>query len=271
MKVSIVMPVYNGEKYIEYAIKSIINQTYSNIQFILVDGGSNDRTMQIVKKYTKYFHLIISEKDNGMYDAINKGFSKSNGELMLWLNSDDYLFPNAIETAVTIMKEHKEIKWLKGRNVFIDKNNKIRKIGCLISYYRSFIKNGYYRDQGLCIIMQETTFWRRELYNQAGAYVDTNYKLASDFDLWIRFAKSENLYSINTCLGAFREHNNQLSKNIVDYEKECNQIKKLRITKVFLKLIKYPFYIFAMLDWKNKVNIDKESRSYFVKNPGVFQ
>ena len=83
MKVSIIMPVFNGEKYIEYALKSIIDQTYKNIQLILVDGGSNDSTIEIVKKYADKIDLIISEKDDGMYDAINKGFSNSDGELML--------------------------------------------------------------------------------------------------------------------------------------------------------------------------------------------
>lgn len=265
------MPVYNGEKYIEYAIKSIINQSYKNIQFILVDGGSNDSTMEIVEKYSKYFYLIISEKDHGMYDAINKGFSKSDGELMLWLNSDDYLFPNAIDTAVNIMKEYKQVKWLKGRNVYLDKKNNIRKIACLKSYYRSFINYGFYRSQGLGFIMQETTFWHRDLYEKAGSYINTDYKLASDFELWVRFSKFETLYSVNTLLGAFRQHDDQLSNAICDYEAECDLIKKTVIPKWVFKIVKYPFYIFAMLDLKNKIYINRNAESYFIKYPGYFQ
>lgn len=272
MKVSIVMPVYNGEKYIEYAIKSIINQSYKDIQFILVDGGSSDNTMSIVEKYKKYFYLIISERDKGMYDAINKGFSKSSGELMLWLNSDDFLFPNAISTAVYIMTEHKNIKWMKGRNAYLDKNNNIRKLTCFKSYYRSFISSGYYRGHGLGFIMQETTFWHRDLYDIAGSLINTDYKLASDFELWTRFSQHETLYSVNTLFGAFRQHTDQLSGDINYYETECDKISNISpMIKYLLKIIKYPLYIYAMFDRKNKIYIDRDGSTYFVKNYGEFQ
>jgi len=266
------MPVYNGEKYIEYAIKSVINQSYKNIQFILVDGGSTDGTMEIVNKYTEFFETIISEKDKGMYDAINKGFSHSDGELMLWLNSDDYLFENAIETAVMVMKKHPSIKWMKGRNAFLDQNNTIRKIACFKSYYKSLLKLGLYRTNGLGSVMQETTFWHRDLYEKAGNHINTNYKVASDYELWVRFAKFETLYSLNTLLGAFRQHGAQLSGDINAYEKECNEIKMLSSMQLFLlKIFKFPFYIYAMIDRKNKIYFDREGEPYHLKKIAHFQ
>jgi len=272
MKVTVVMPVYNGEEYIEYAIKSVINQSYKNIQFILVDGGSTDNTMNIVNKYAEFFEIIISEKDKGMYDAINKGFARSDGELMLWLNSDDYLFQNAIETAVMIMKKHPNVKWMKGRNVYLDQNNAIRKVACFKSYYKSFLKSGLYRTNGLGSIMQETTFWHRNLYEKSGSYIDTNYKAASDYELWVRFAQFETLYSVNTLFGAFRQHNAQLSGDVNAYEKECNEIKKLTgVQLLLLKFFKYPFYIYAMLDRKNKIYFNREGESYHLKQIGYFQ
>lgn len=270
MKVSVIMPVYNGEKYIEYAIKSILNQTYKNIQFILVDGESTDNTMKIVNKYSQDIDLIISEKDNGMYDAINKGFSRSNGELMLWLNSDDYLFPRAIETVVELMKENNDVKWVTGRKVYIDHASKIRKVGVLGSYYRSLIKKGFYRGKGLGYIMQETTFWKRDLYNRAGGYINKDYKLASDYELWVRFSKYETLYSLNTLLGAFRQHSTQLSSDNCGYEEECEQIKKLSFLKKILLIIKYPLYIYSMIDRKNKIVINKSGTFQKVKSYGAF-
>jgi len=253
MKVTIVMPVYNGEQYIEYAIKSVTNQSYKNIQFILVDGGSTDSTMDIVNRYADSFEIIISEKDKGMYDAINKGFSRSDGELMLWLNSDDYLFENAIETAVMIMKKYPTVKWMKGRNVYLDQNNTIRKIACFTSYYQSLLQSGLYRTSGVGSIMQETTFWHRDLYKEAGNHINTEYKVASDYELWVRFSKFESLYSVNTILGAFRQHEGQLSADINAYEKECNSIKNLTSWQLLLvKIFKFPFYIYSMLDKKIK-------------------
>lgn len=270
MKVSVIMPVYNGEKYIEYAIKSILDQTYKNIQFILVDGKSTDNTMQIVNKYSQDIDLIISEKDNGMYDAINKGFSQSNGELMLWLNSDDYLFPRAIETVVELMKENDDVKWVTGRKVYIDHASRITTIGFLGCYYRSLLQKGFYRGKGLGHIMQETTFWKRELYDNAGGYVNTDYKLASDYELWIRFSKYETLYTLGTLLGAFRQHETQLSSNYDGYEEECEKINKLGSWRKILPIIKYPYYIYTMIDKKNKIKINKTGIFEKVKSYGVF-
>jgi glycosyltransferase involved in cell wall biosynthesis len=266
------MPVYNGERYIEYAIKSIINQSYKNIQLILVDGGSTDGTMDIVNKYADAFEIIISEKDKGMYDAINKGFSHADGELMLWLNSDDYLFENAIKSAVMIMKKYPKVKWIKGRNAYLDQNNILRKIACFQSYYQSLIKSGYYRSDVIGSIMQETTFWHRDLYIKAGNHINIDYKVASDYELWVRFAKFETLYSINTLLGAFRQHNAQLSADINLYETECNSIKNITPLKRFLiKPFRYFFYFYAMFDRKNKIAINQDGESFFLKKFAYFQ
>ncbi len=271
MKVSVVMPVFNGEKYIEHAIKSILNQTYKNIQFILVDGGSEDKTMKIVENYSHDIDLIISEKDQGMYDAINKGFAKSDGELMLWLNSDDYLFPSAIQTVVELIKENSDIKWVTGRKVQMSSTSRIRRVGSFVSYYRSWIEKGFYTGKGLGHIMQETTFWTRDLYDRAGGYVNKDYKLASDYELWVRFSKYETLYSLNTLLGAFRQHDTQLSSDVHGYAEECEKISKLGFLKrIFLIIIKYPFYIFSMLDKKNKINITKSGAFKNVKSYGIF-
>ncbi len=271
MKVSIVMAVYNGEKYISHAINSILNQTYKNIEFIIIDGKSTDKTMNIINSYSHNISKIISEKDNGMYDALNKGFSLSTGELMLWLNSDDYLFPTAIESVVNLMKKYPYIKWVTGRKTYIDKNNIPRKMECFRTNYKNLIQKGFYRGEGLGYIMQETTFWHRDLYDKAGSYIDTKYKLASDYELWHRFSKYEKLYSFNTLLGAFRQHEEQLSSAIDKYEKECDEICNINFfTKKILKILKYPLYIFAMVDYRKKFIIDKNSEITKVKNFAQF-
>lgn len=104
-KVTIVTPTFNSEKYIEATILSVLNQSYKNIEYIIVDGVSNDKTLKIINKYKKKIYKIIIEKDMGMYDAIHKGFLKSNGEYLYWLNSDDLLYKNAIENVVSIIQK----------------------------------------------------------------------------------------------------------------------------------------------------------------------
>ena len=98
LKITIVTAVYNGEKYIEECIKSIMNQTYQNFEHIIMDGGSTDNTLEIAKKYEKLYNVkIYSRKDNGMYDAIANGFELATGDILCWLNSDDMLRPWAFE------------------------------------------------------------------------------------------------------------------------------------------------------------------------------
>jgi glycosyltransferase involved in cell wall biosynthesis len=116
---TIVTPVYNGEKYISKTIESIINQTYQNFDYIIVDGLSKDNTLQKIISYKKYITKIISEKDNGMYDAISKGFSFSRGKYLLWLNSDDILIDrNALYRLHKILNKY-SYDWVVGRVSFI--------------------------------------------------------------------------------------------------------------------------------------------------------
>src|SRR5438045_443911 len=96
-KVSIITPSYNQGQFIEETILSVLNQTYQNVEYIVIDGGSTDNTLDVVNKYKDKIDVIISEKDNGQSDAINKGFKIAKGELIGWLNSDDALYPYCVE------------------------------------------------------------------------------------------------------------------------------------------------------------------------------
>ena len=106
LRVSIVTPSYNQGQFIEETILSVLNQSYKNIQYILVDGGSTDNTMEIVNKYKGEIDVIIHEKDKGQSDAINKGFKLSDGVLVGWINSDDILYPDCIEKIVDLFRSN---------------------------------------------------------------------------------------------------------------------------------------------------------------------
>ena len=109
MKVSIITPSYNQGKYLERTIRSVLEQDYPDVQYIIVDGGSTDNSQEIINRYKKQLHRWVSEPDHGQTDAINKGFGIANGEILAWLNSDDTYQPGAISQAVRVLQEHPEI------------------------------------------------------------------------------------------------------------------------------------------------------------------
>ena len=182
---SIVTPVYNRPQYLEKTIKSVINQQFKNYEYIVVDGGSKDKTLKILQKYKSNIKLI-SEKDKGMYDALHKGFSLASGRYFMWLNSDDFFLDNQsllrLYNYLSASKHH----WITGK-ISITKNNsgKIRTYFPLF-YPRQIIKNGLAHSCFWGFIQQENTVFSKILYEKAGG-VNRNFKMAGDFDLWKRF------------------------------------------------------------------------------------
>lgn len=241
--VSIITPSFNGGKYIEECIKSIKNQSYKHIEHIIIDGGSKDNTIELLKKYEGTYNMTwISEPDKGMYDAINKGFNMAKGEILAWLNTDDMYFPWAVETAVKTINKY-NIDWLTGVPGMWNKEGYYYNIPFVIPvYYRSFIKRGFYHDKGLGFIQQESTFWTRQLWEKAGGKTEDQLLYAGDFFLWKTFSKYSDLYTINTVLGGFRKHGNQKTTNMDGYYKEIKDFIKVSwFLKILNKFLKIPY------------------------------
>ena len=256
--ISIITVVYNGEKHLEETIQSVINQTYDNVEYIIIDGGSTDGTLEIIKKYEDKIDYWVSEKDRGMYNALNKGFSCANGEYLGWLNADDTLFPNAFKDIYAVFKIFPDIQWITGRRVILNAHGQYRQIGCLQSYYRLWIRLGFYRSDTFSVIMQEGTFWRRTLFEKVGFQLNENLSLAADFELWTKFAEHTHLYSVNSLLGSFRLHDGQLSSNIEKYLHECQSRKPLNLfTKKLLHFFRYLIFFYSLFDKKNKIEFDQ--------------
>lgn len=237
-KISIITPSYNQAKYLEETILSVIEQHYPNLEYIIIDGGSNDGSVEIIKKYEKYITYWISEPDNGMYDAIMKGIKKSTGEIMAWINSDDMYHPKALFTVSEIFNSFPDINWLTGHTTVFDE------MGRTVNAYnsRKFTKYDFYiYDYGY--IQQESTFWRRSLWEKSGESLNLKLKYAADFALWLKFFEVEKLYVVDALIGGFRMRSqNQIS---LDFRKEYifeveNEISKVLINKKDkLKLITY--------------------------------
>jgi glycosyltransferase involved in cell wall biosynthesis len=198
-KISIVTPNFNGAEYLEETILSVLGQNYPNLEYIIVDGGSTDGSVDIIKKYQDRLAWWISEPDNGMYSAIQKGFDKSTGEIMAWINSDDMYHRKAFYTVAEIFSSFPQVNWLSGANTSYDESG--RTIFCNQS--RMFTKFDFY-NYDYKWIQQESVFWRRYLWEKAGSVMDTKLKYAGDFALWLRFFSFEKLFVSHALIGGFR-------------------------------------------------------------------
>ncbi len=227
MNISVIIPTYNIEAYVESTILSLIYQLDDTDELIIIDGGSSDRTIDIIRKYENYLTYFISESDNGMYYAINKGLEIAKGEIISWLNADDIYFPWTLSTVKNVFTYNKEIKWLAGIPSFLNEDGTLKLISNSISAKnQKAIRNGWYRQDVYGYLQQESMFWRKEVMVTAGK-LNLKYKLASDFELWTRFANYAELWTINLPLAAFRIRESSQSKKLVDiYIDEVKSVVK---------------------------------------------
>jgi glycosyltransferase involved in cell wall biosynthesis len=245
--ISIITVVYNGARYLEQTIVSIINQSYKNIEYIIIDGGSTDSSLDIIRKYESNIDYWVSEPDNGMYDAIHKGFALSTGEILAWLNADDIYFPYTLSIVAQTFTMYQHVQWITGIPTHMNSKSEVLNVEHQKTYFQLFLKMGLYRGDKLGFIQQESTFFKRDLYFKSPLNISLN--LAGDFELWINFSKYTALYTVKTILSSFRIHENQKSNNIKAYYDECNRVKKNYIPKCF----KYLIMPISILSLKNKI------------------
>ena len=228
--ISIVTPSFNQGKFLRAAMRSVLEQQEISLEYIVMDGGSTDGSPEVIHDYESRLHYWRSAPDAGHYAAINEGFSHSTGEVMAWLNSDDQYLPGALSIVAEIFASFPKIEWLT--TLFPmrwDERGRVVRCSARRGYSRAaFLAGenmpiGDWHSEGC--IQQETTFWRRSLWERAGGSLDTQWKLAADFELWARFFKYAELYAVDTPLGGFRGHGNQkthLQRGA--YENEAKEI-----------------------------------------------
>ena len=188
IKVTIVTPSFNQGKFVEQTILSVLNQTYKNIEYIFVDGGSSDNTMEIANKYKDKIDVIISEKDKGQADAINKGFRLATGELVGWINSDDILYPECVEKIVELYTNNP-----LGSIYYHSFNNKIDEKGNLIQTYQHIIPDKEHLLKENYSVIQQGSFYNLKLVEKVG-YLDENNYYCMDLDLWLSLLKEAPIY-----------------------------------------------------------------------------
>jgi GT2 family glycosyltransferase len=217
LRISIVTPNLNHGHFLDQAISSVLRADHGDLEYVVVDGGSTDESLAIIEKYRSRLARVIVEPDNGLYDAVNKGFAHTTGEAMGWINSSDCLFENSLSIVSEIFETFPGIQWLTSRIM-----SSIDSRGWLVRQGRhngithaAFVAGehlrGYSKGQADTFIQQESTFWRRSLWEAAGGRLDTRLRMAGDFELWARFFQHADLWSISAPLGSFRFHDGPLS------------------------------------------------------------
>ena len=197
--VTIVTPSYNQASYLEETINSVLNQTYPSIEYIIIDGGSSDGSLEIINKYASRFAKWVSEKDRGQTEAINKGFALAKGEVLAWLNSDDTFLPNTIEEAVSYLSAHPKTGLVYGDANYIDEKSKV------IGKFPAAETDLHRLRRGYVHIPQQASFFRKSLWDQVGP-LDPDFFFAMDYDLWVRLAAISELKYIPQTWANFRLH-----------------------------------------------------------------
>jgi glycosyltransferase involved in cell wall biosynthesis len=223
-KISIITPSFNQGKYIEQTILSVLNQNYPNLEYIIIDGGSTDETVSIIKKYESQITYWVSEKDNGQTDAINKGFAKCSGQIFNWLNSDDYYEPNALHTIAQLFMNHPTAQVVCGKEWGFQDQQPQNKI----SHPGSIIKQQVFETIRVGIIDQPCTFFKIEAIKNIFP-LNHSLRYVMDRQLWWGYLLQHgqnNIICTQQVFTNFRLH--AQSKSVADaewFEKDFDRLK----------------------------------------------
>jgi glycosyltransferase involved in cell wall biosynthesis len=202
-KISIITPSFNQGQFIEETIRSVLLQNYPNLEYIIIDGGSTDNTVEIIKKYSDFIHYWVSEKDTGQSNAINKGLKHATGDVFNWLNSDDYYLPNALLTIGNYFSKHPHLDVLCGREIHLSPDGQLSK-----PTQGTVILPTLEATIALGNCNQPPTFFRLSVVQQLGELSENLY-FCMDSDLWIRYLAHfgiSNVLKIDAVINVFRLH-----------------------------------------------------------------
>lgn len=267
--VSIITPSFNQGEFIRETIESVLNQDYPNIEYIVIDGGSTDNTLEILKEYDGQIRWI-SEKDNGQADAINKGITLTRGEIIGWINSDDIYMENAVSKLVEYWMNNPEADMVYGDAIYIDRKG---------NYIDKYLTEEFDRQRLAeeCIICQPAAFFSRAIVEKIGM-LDVEYQLGMDYDLWMRIAKGGKILYTCICVAASRmyDENKTLSRRRDAYIEACKAVKRnygyvpaswtrgyafyLCKEKRTFKFFIMGIYFFIKYNWDNPLYMVKERK-----------
>lgn len=199
-KISIVTPSYNQGQFLEQTIRSVLLQNYPNLEYIIIDGGSTDESVEIIRRYEPWLSYWVSEPDRGQSHAINKGFARASGEIMAWLNSDDYYAPDTLRTAAAVLSQP-SAQAMVGHTMAVFQDGRAPVLGR--GEYESRLRilkfwKGYRMHQ-------PSIFWRRALFEKVGLLREDLHQIM-DFDYWLRMAEHVDFVNVDQVLSYCNQH-----------------------------------------------------------------
>jgi len=257
MLVSIVTPSHNQSRYIEETIRSVLAQDHPQIEYLIVDGGSTDGTVDVIRKYQDRLAWWVSEKDGGQTDAINKGFGRAKGDVLAWINSDDTYEPHAVSAAVKYLQEHPEVGMVYGDCNYINAHGEV------IGRFHSAQTNYRLLRRGYTHIPQQTMFFRTELWRQV-APLDPSFYFAMDYDLWTRLAARTAIKYVPQTWANFRLHTS--GKSIAADDRCWPEMLEVhyRDGGSFFSVIVAKYYIRKLIspiwNWRRRRMLNTESK-----------
>jgi len=224
-RISVVTPSLNHADLLDETLTSVLSQGYPSLEYVVVDGGSTDGSVDVIKRHEAGIARWVSEPDKGHADALNKGFAMTTGEIMAWINSTDVYYPWTLSTVADVFCDLPQVQWIGGMPTAVGSGPWPR--GVLMGYCNKYdLLLGHEST-----IQQESVFWRRSLWEQAGGRLDDSLRLACDYELWLRFARYASLHHVSTILAGFRYHDDR--RGLVchsEYVREARAVRDAEVT-----------------------------------------
>ncbi|MBE9179728.1 glycosyltransferase [Oculatella sp. LEGE 06141] len=207
-KISIITPSYNQAQFLEATLQSVLDQNYPNLEYIVIDGGSTDGSVDIIQRYADRLHYWVSEPDRGQTEALEKGFQKATGDILGWLCSDDLLEPWTLKDIADLFSNQPSMQVVYGDTTWIDTDGQTIKPRKELPFNRFIF---LYEHN---FIPQPSTFWRRSLYEKVGGLND-EFDVAMDADLWLRFSEYAQIHHIRKSWSKMRIYPAQKTQRLL--------------------------------------------------------